>query len=426
MSATVSVAQAGIAGYGDNYLEALLPKLQSLGARLVGVVDPQPQRCRWLGELRDLRVPVHPTMQTLFATTPVDLMLIVTPIHLHAKQTLFSLKHGSHVLCEKPLAGSLEDAMRVVDAQQAAKGFAAIGYQWSFSGAVQSLKRDIIAGVLGRPVRLKTLVFFPRPVSYFRRNDWAGKIRTDGGVGVFDSPANNAAAHYLHNMFYVLGHATDASAMPACVQAELYRANAIENYDTAALRCTTRCGAEILFYTTHACVERRGPKMRFEFEDAVVDYDALGPGQFTARFRDGRTKSYGHPNLDRHEKIWQSIEAARTGGPIACGTHAALGHALCVDAAQKSSPEIGEFPPRLRHLVKYDGDELVCIDRLAEQLADCYERAALPAESALPWAQSATPVELPVLLDRRGPRDPAVSVKVHASADRLHPATPPS
>src|SRR5262249_36810495 len=133
MSATVSVAQAGIAGYGDTYLEALLPKLQSLGARLVGVVDPQPQRCRWLRELRDLRVPLHPTMQTLFATTPVDLMLIVTPIHLHAEQTLFSLKHGAHVLCEKPLAGTLEDAMRVVDAQHGAKGFAAIGYQWSFS-----------------------------------------------------------------------------------------------------------------------------------------------------------------------------------------------------------------------------------------------------------------------------------------------------
>jgi len=35
---------------------------------------------------------------------------------------------------------------------------------------------------------------------------------------VLDSPVNNATAHYLHNMFYVLGHATDASAMPACVR----------------------------------------------------------------------------------------------------------------------------------------------------------------------------------------------------------------
>jgi predicted dehydrogenase len=353
-------------------------------------------------------------------------MLIVTPIHLHAEQTLFALRQGAHVLCEKPLAGSLDDAMRVVEAHQTAKGFAAIGYQWSFSQAVQALKRDVIAGALGRPKRLKTLVFFPRPLSYFRRNDWAGKIRTGDGVGVFDSPVNNAAAHYLHNMFYVLGHATDASAMPACVQAELYRANAIDNYDTAAIRTTTRCGVEVLFYTTHACVERRGPKMRFEFEDAVVDYDGLGSGQFIARFEDGRAKSYGHPNLDRHEKIWQSIDAARTGAPVVCGVHAALAHALCVDAAQKSTPEIAEFPPRLRHLVKHDGDELVCIDRLAEQLADCYERAELPAEHAgpLPWARAATPVELPVFIDR-GAAPRGVSVKVHATAG-LRPTVRPT
>src|SRR5439155_3415811 len=88
MSATVSVALAGIAGYGDHYLEALLPKQEALGARLVGVVDPAPQRCRRLHELRDLHIPIYPDLQGLFAAQAVDLMLIVTPIHLHAEHTL--------------------------------------------------------------------------------------------------------------------------------------------------------------------------------------------------------------------------------------------------------------------------------------------------------------------------------------------------
>jgi predicted dehydrogenase len=428
MSATVSVALAGIAGYGDSYLEQLLPRQQALGIRLVGVVDPQPQRCRWLDELRDTRVPVHATMSSLFATTAVDLMLIVTPIHLHAEQTLFALRHGAHVLCEKPLAGCLEDALKVVDAQRTARGFAAIGYQWSFSQAVGALKRDIQAGVLGRPVRLKTIVLFPRPISYFTRNDWAGKTVTTDGRGVFDSPVNNAAAHYLHNMFYVLGPCTDSSAVPACVQAELYRANAIDNYDTAALRCTTRCGAEILFYTTHACVDRRGPRSRFEFEDAVVEYDALSNAHFVARFRDGRVKNYGQPTLDRHEKIWQSIDAARNGGgsAIACGASAALSHALCVDAAQRSTPQIGQFPPRLRHLLKVDGEDLVCIDRLAEQLGECYERAVLPSEhGGATWSQPATPIELPAASAATTRPREGVAVKVHA-ADRRRPAARPN
>src|SRR5215217_3581971 len=109
MSAPIRVALAGIAGYGDAYLEAMLPKQQALGARLVGVVDPLPQRCRRLAELNDADVPVHATMDELFDRSAVDLMLIVTPIHLHAAQTCLALARGANVLCEKPIAGTLAD-----------------------------------------------------------------------------------------------------------------------------------------------------------------------------------------------------------------------------------------------------------------------------------------------------------------------------
>src|SRR6476646_4551079 len=111
MSGSIKVALAGIAGYGDFYLDELLPKAEKAGARLVGVVDPLPQRCRRLGELSARGIPLHSTIQSLFAATPVDLMMIATPIHLHAPQTCFALARGASVLCEKPLAGTLADAM---------------------------------------------------------------------------------------------------------------------------------------------------------------------------------------------------------------------------------------------------------------------------------------------------------------------------
>jgi predicted dehydrogenase len=258
---------------------------------------------------------------------------------------------------------------------------------------VQSLKRDIMAGVLGRPLRMRTLAYQPRPLGYFRRNDWAGRIRTADGRAVFDSPVNNAAAHFLHNMFYLLGATRESSAMPAWVQAELYRANPIENYDTAALRCQTQCGVEVLFYTTHAVEERRGPRCRFQFENATIEFDALGAAQFVARFNDGRMKSYGHPNLDRHEKIWQSIDAVRDGNLPACGVSAALAHALCVAAAQESALQIVEFPQQLKRNLALDGDTLISIDRLADQLNDCYQQGILPAEHPeATWARAGTRV----------------------------------
>jgi predicted dehydrogenase len=414
----VNIALAGIAGYGDAYLEALLPKQESVGARLVGVVDPQPQRCKRLDELERRQVPIHATMASLFDAAPqVDLMLIVTPIHLHAAQTCFALSRGANVLCEKPLAGTLRDALRMAEAQATSKQFAAIGYQWSFSQAVQSLKRDIMDGVFGRPIRLKSMALHPRPMAYFRRNDWAGRLWSGDGLGIFDSPANNATAHFLHNMFYLLGRSRETSAMPATVQAELYRANDIENFDTAAIRCVTECGAELLFYTSHAITERRGPRSRFEFELGHVDFDLAGSGEFVARFRDGRVKYYGHPNFDRHEKIWQAIDSVRTGKPVACGVPATLAHAICVAAAQESSP-VAEFPSRLRRTLGYDGDAMIAIDRLGEQLTECYDGEILPSEHPeISWGR---PGDLIDLRQRNGEfaaaTRPHVTVSVNLAA----------
>src|SRR5262245_14997625 len=205
MDRIVNIGLAGIGGYGESYVEAILPQQQTLGARLVGAVDPMPQRCRRLHDLEEQKIPLYPSIGAMFDEWSVDLMFIVTPIHLHASQSCMVLKQGVNVLCEKPLAGSLSDALVMIEAQRESTAFAAIGFQWSFSHAIQSLKRDIMEGVLGKPIRLSTLVLWPRPIQYFQRNDWAGKIRMPDGAGVFDSPVNNATAHFLHNMLYVLG-----------------------------------------------------------------------------------------------------------------------------------------------------------------------------------------------------------------------------
>lgn len=387
MDGKVKVALAGISGYGDAYLGALLPAARSLGIELVGVVEPMPERCRRLADLAERNIPIHSTMQSLFDTSAIDLMLLVTPTQLHADHTCYALERNANVLCEKPVAGTVQDALRMLDAQRSARGFAAIGYQWSFSDAVQALKRDIMAGKFGRPIRMKSMALFPRSHAYFHRNDWAGRKRMPTGEGVFDSPVNNATAHYLHNMFYVLGSTRDLSAMPVSVEAELYRANSIENYDTAALRCETDAGVEILFYTSHAVALREGPRSCYEFEQAVVEHDHSASGEFIAKFHDGRVQSYGQPNHDRHEKIWQAIDSVRTGAPVRCGIKGAMAHALCVAAAQESSP-IVDFPQHLKRTIAVDGDALACVEGLADALLTCYQSGAMPSEmKELFWAR---------------------------------------
>ena len=148
----------------------------------------------------------------------------------------------------------------MIRARDEAGKLVAIGYQWSFSSPIQRLKRDILAGGLGAPRRLRSVCLWPRDEVYYTRNDWAGRQRAADGSWILDSPVNNAMAHDLHNMLYLLGPSIDRSAQPVEIVAELYRANDIENFDTAALRVRTTSGAEVLFYGSHA-IAGTGPRV---------------------------------------------------------------------------------------------------------------------------------------------------------------------
>ena len=54
--------------------------------------------------------------KTAVSRSDVDMVIISTPPSLHADMALFAIENGKHVLCEKPLAHTLEDAERMCEA----------------------------------------------------------------------------------------------------------------------------------------------------------------------------------------------------------------------------------------------------------------------------------------------------------------------
>jgi len=385
----ISLALVGIGGYGNSYVSALLDAQPSEQRtfRWTAAIDPSPQSCRRLGEVETRGVRIFRSLEDFYESNRADLVIISTPLHLHARQTCDALAHGSHVLCEKPLCVTPDDAIDMARARDAAGKQVAIGYQWSFSAAIHRLKADIHAGALGRPKRMRCLVLWPRDETYYRRNRWAGAKKDAHGNLVLDSPVNNACAHYLHNLFYLLGPAVDRSDQPARVTAELYRAHPIENYDTAAVRCLTQSGAEILFVVSHATANRRGPVFSCEFERATVDFADSGEGgTITARFNDGTTKSYGSPNDGKWEKLWSSIRAAADNTPPLCGIEAAFAHTRCAWAAQQSMPEIVEFSKSIVRVEGPAGARRTWVDGLENALKECYDQFQLPSETGVAWA----------------------------------------
>ncbi|THF76713.1 Gfo/Idh/MocA family protein [Cohnella fermenti] len=393
----VKIVLAGIGGYGAHYVRELLKGEGEYPYEWVGAVDPYPANSPFLVELAARSIPVYDSLDRFYESADADLAIISSPIQYHGPQTCLALSHGSHVLLEKPLCARMEDARRMIEARDRAHKFVAVGYQWSYSSAMQALKRDIASGLFGKPKRFRTLVLWPRSERYYSRG-WAGKLRDDRGNMILDSVANNAAAHYIHNMFFVLGRGEGASALPVRVKAELYRANRIENYDTAAMRAYTEDGVELLYYGSHAVRDTLGALFRYEFEQADVIYDDNArSGAIVARFHSGETMAYGNPNRNGDSaKLQAALAAAHGGGPVACGLEAALSQTICINMMQQSSPDIVPFPETIvrRGAVMEGGETGNYVEDLVEQLKRCYDKGELPAESGIPWARAGREVEV--------------------------------
>lgn len=378
---------------GQSYLETLLGEFTGEEVRIPGVVEPLPEKSIYSRRLEQMQIPVYPALADFYRKEgSAELAVICSPIQHHVSQTCCALEQGSHVLCEKPIGATVQEAEQLIRSEAAVGSWVMIGYQWSFSRAIQELKKDVMAGKLGRPVRLKTLCFWPRDHAYYQRNDWAGRIKDKEGRWVLDSPANNAMAHFLHNLFYILGERTDRSAMPSEVTAEAYRAYPIENYDTIACRSFTREGVELLYYASHATSKARGPIFSFEFEEMLVTLDDITEG-IVARDKKGKARQYGSPEAEhRLHKLFQAVEAVREPVPILCGPEAAAAQTLCVDGVQDSVFEIRTFPDSMIHR---DGrQKRRWVEGLDRELYECYLLGALPGEKKISWASRGNKIDL--------------------------------
>ena len=239
--AEMTVALVGIGGYGDVYLAALLgPTAADRRVALAAAVDPRADHSPRIGPVRRRGVPVFASLAAMYdAGLKPDLVVLSTPLQLHAEQARLALGRGSHVLCEKPIAATLADAGAMVAARDHSGRRLVIGYQWAFAPGVRRLKADAVAGRFGCPVRFRTRVYWPRDEAYYARNAWAGRLTAADGRAVLDSPVSNACAHFVQHLLDLAGPAPAAVDWPATVTAELYRAHPIENYDTAVVRATT-------------------------------------------------------------------------------------------------------------------------------------------------------------------------------------------
>lgn len=378
----IQIALVGIGGYGRMYTDYILDR-QDERILPVGFVDPFAHTSPRLADIQNAGIPIYHTIEELLAHAKPDLTVIATPIQCHTPQILAALHAGSNVLCEKPLCADENDIPLLEQASHDARRFVFIGYQWSFSPTTLAIKNDILSGVYGKCQHMRSIVLWPRDFAYYHRGSgWAGRIADPQGNLIYDSIANNATAHYLHNMLFVLGdHGT--AAVPRSIHGELYRANDIENFDTCKVDLTMPDGAKLHYITSHATDVNLNPTYHFHFENGDIYYaqsdtplaHALLPEAYTSYghavgvLANGQTISYGDPFQNDLQKLETAIDAAlrEDATEFPCGIHAASVHTRVINYLQHHET-ICDFPAD--KLVR--SDKAVYVAGLADALAKCW------------------------------------------------------
>lgn len=84
-----------------------------------------------------------------------DMVSVATPPHLHAQHTIECLQHGCNVLCEKPMAPTLEECQKMIDCAKTNKVILGMSFDKRFSMVFQKMYEVILSGQIGRPLSIK-------------------------------------------------------------------------------------------------------------------------------------------------------------------------------------------------------------------------------------------------------------------------------
>jgi phthalate 4,5-cis-dihydrodiol dehydrogenase len=190
-----SELRVGLAGLGAASAQILPCFDEVKGVRLAAAADVR-------AEARDAftkayKLPAFDTVEAMCRSPDLDLIWIATPNTLHCAHTIAAAQAGKHVICEKPMAVTLEECDRMIEAARSAGVQLLQGHSKIFDAPIRTMRDLIASGRLGKVIQIDSWNF----------NDWLERPRiasevdtTMGGGLVF-----RQGPHQVDIVRYVAG-----------------------------------------------------------------------------------------------------------------------------------------------------------------------------------------------------------------------------
>ena len=207
----------------------LLGNSQISGACLAAVCDLVEDKAQKIGQ--QFSIPFFTDMHEMMQKVNVDVVVVLTESGMHAEHVVALAPYGKHIVVEKPMALTLDDADAMIRACDQAGGKLFVVKQNRFNVPVVKARQALEAGRFGKLTMGTVRVRWCRPQSYYDQASWRGTWSMDGGV------LANQASHHVDMLEWMMGDVVSVFAMGTTALAK------IEAEDTAVVILRFKNGA---------------------------------------------------------------------------------------------------------------------------------------------------------------------------------------
>jgi phthalate 4,5-cis-dihydrodiol dehydrogenase len=171
------VLRVGIAGLGRVSRQIIRGFQGVEGVAMAAAADLRPEAREQFAAAYDL--PVFATVEAMCRSLLVDAIWVGTPNPLHCAHAVAAAENGKHVICEKPMALSLDECDRII-AAACRSGVQILLVSKIFDPPVRAMREVILSGRLGKVIQINSMMFS----DWLQRPRLAEEVDTSRGGGI--------------------------------------------------------------------------------------------------------------------------------------------------------------------------------------------------------------------------------------------------
>jgi len=175
------VHRVGIIGAGSRGREIMRVLAKSGRGRVVAVADPHAASRETAREMLPEDCPIHEDLRRVLDDPQVEIVYVGAPSHVHGDIVIASLAAGKATLCDKPMAVTLDQCDRMIEAVERSGCFFGLTMQNRYSFWATTMSDLLRRGELGE-VKMMWCHEFRRPFSRRKVGDWIVQDAKCGGV----------------------------------------------------------------------------------------------------------------------------------------------------------------------------------------------------------------------------------------------------